>query len=62
VADIREIRADKPLLADIAAGGKADFGPVIADGNNALRLLDLDRLLPGAAWRHLLALPMEAGA
>jgi chemotaxis-related protein WspB len=62
VADIREIRADEPVLAGIAAGGQADLGPVVADGSSVLRLVDPDRLLPGAAWRQILALPAEAGA
>jgi chemotaxis-related protein WspB len=62
VADIREISADQPMLAGIAADTGADLGPVVADGNGTLRLLDTDRLLPALAWEKLLSLPAEAGA
>lgn len=62
VADVREIRADEPRLAGVAAGGHANLGPVVADGNGTLRLMDPDRLLPAAAWEQLLAPPTEGGA
>jgi chemotaxis-related protein WspB len=62
VADIREIRPDGRPLPGLADGGRADLGPVVADGPTVLRLLDPDRLLPGDARQHLLALPAEAGA
>jgi chemotaxis-related protein WspB len=62
VADIREILAEEPRLAGIATGTGADLGPVVADGNGTLRLVDPDRLLPAAAWERLLTLPAEADA
>ena len=55
VADIREVRSNEPTLPRLAADGAVDLGPVVADGNGLLRLLDPDRLLPAAAWRQLLA-------
>jgi chemotaxis-related protein WspB len=61
VADIREVHSDGPPLPSLAGAGRADFGPVVADGPGVLRLLDPDRLLPDAAWQQLLALPAEAG-
>src|SRR5262245_9840195 len=62
VADIREIRTAAAPLASPSAEGAVDLGPVVADGAGVLRVLDPDRLLPAAAWRHLLALPTETGA
>src|SRR5437868_11271606 len=62
VADIREVAADDAVLTGLAADGGVDLGPVVADGPGLVRLVNLDRLLPGAAWRQLLALPAEAGA
>jgi chemotaxis-related protein WspB len=61
VADIREVHVDDPALPGLAANRGVDLGPVVADGPGLLRLVDPDRLLPGAAWRQLLALPAEAG-
>jgi chemotaxis signal transduction protein len=61
VADIREVRSDERSLPRVVANGGVDLGPVLADGNDLLRLLDPDRLLPDASWRQLLALPTEAG-
>ena len=58
VADIREV-PDGAAPASLAADGRADLGPVVADGPGVLRLLALDRLLPDAAWRHLLGPPAE---
>jgi chemotaxis-related protein WspB len=62
VADIREIRSGESPLPSLATDGRADLGPVVADGPGVLRLLDPDRLLPGAMWQQLLALPAGAGA
>jgi chemotaxis-related protein WspB len=62
VADIREVRSDEPALPRISADGAVDLGPVVADGDGLLRLLNPDRLLPAAAWRQLLAVPEEVGA
>jgi chemotaxis-related protein WspB len=59
VADIREVHPDGALSSP--AGGRVDLGPVVVDGSGVLRLLDPDRLLPGAAARQLLALPAEGG-
>ena len=56
VADIREVPGEQPP-ASLAAEGRADLGPVVADGDGVLRLLALDRLLPDAAWRQLALAP-----
>jgi chemotaxis-related protein WspB len=58
VADIRDIALAEAPPASLTAEGRSDLGPVIADGAGVLRLLDPDRLLPDAARRHLLALPV----
>jgi chemotaxis-related protein WspB len=58
VADIREVHPDGALPSP--AEGRMDLGPVVPDGPRVLRLLDPDRLLPGAAARQLLAPPAEA--
>jgi chemotaxis-related protein WspB len=65
VADIREVPAAPPASAasplpfPTVGGQGPDLGAVVADGPGVLRLLDPERLLPGAAWRSLLALPGE---
>ena len=53
VADIREVQ-NPGLTTSLTADGRADLGPVVADGLGVLRLLALDRLLPDSAWRQLL--------
>jgi chemotaxis-related protein WspB len=58
-ADIREVSADARPLAGLAGEAGPDLGAVVADGTGLLRLLDPDKLLGGAAWRELLALPAE---
>jgi chemotaxis-related protein WspB len=60
VADIREV-PDERTPTNLTAGGRADLGSVIADGQGVVRVLTLDRLLPDTAWRQLLALPTENG-
>ena len=62
VADIREVSSDARPLTGLSGEAGADLGPVIADGPGLLRLLEPDRLLRGAAWRELLALPAEGRA
>ena len=62
VADIREVSADARPLAGLAGEAGPDLGAVVADGTGLLRLLDPDKLLGGAAWRKLLALPAEGHA
>jgi chemotaxis-related protein WspB len=62
VADLRDIEPGGQPLASPADKGGIDLGPVVAAGPGVLRLLDPDRLLPGAAQQQLLALPAEAGA
>jgi chemotaxis-related protein WspB len=61
VADIREVQNEGPATS-LTAEGRADLGPVVADGPGVLRILALDRLLPDSAWRQLLTLPGEARA
>jgi chemotaxis-related protein WspB len=55
VADLRELRPANEAL-HLPGGESADLGPVLADAEGVLRLLDLDRLLPAAARGQLLAL------
>jgi hypothetical protein len=62
VADIREVSADARPLPGLAGEPGPDLGAVVADGTGLLRLLDPDKLLGGAAWRALLALPAEGRA
>jgi chemotaxis-related protein WspB len=62
VADIREVSDTARPLAGLAGETGADLGAVLADGTGLLRLLDPDKLLGGAAWRQLLALPAEGRA
>jgi chemotaxis-related protein WspB len=62
VADLCDIEPGGQPLASPADEGGIDLGPVVAAGPGVLRLLDPDRLLPGAARQQLLALPAEAGA
>jgi chemotaxis-related protein WspB len=57
VADLRrlDVPAHPPL--SLSAPGQPDLGPVLADGNASVRLLDLDRLLPAPVREQLAALP-----
>jgi chemotaxis-related protein WspB len=54
VADLCEVEAPADPVS-LAAPGRPDLGPAVADGKGVLRLLDPDRLLPEDA-RRLLAL------
>jgi chemotaxis-related protein WspB len=57
VADIREVHPGGALSSP--AEGRVGLGPVVVDGPRVLRLLDPDRLLPGAAGSQFLDLPGE---
>ncbi len=59
VADIRSISAEDQSLSNLAPEGKANFGAIIADGANTLRLIDPARLLPESALRQLTSFPTE---
>jgi chemotaxis-related protein WspB len=46
VADLQDLQQDGQTLTRLHENGKPDFGPVLADRNGMIRLLDLDGLLP----------------
>jgi len=53
VADVRDVNTDAEPLSSPALSGSANFGPLVADGTEILRLLDPDRLLPEESLRQL---------
>jgi chemotaxis-related protein WspB len=55
VADLRDLEPTAEALRLPAEEGP-DLGPVLADAEGVLRLLDLDRLLPATVQGQLLAL------
>jgi chemotaxis-related protein WspB len=55
VADLRELQAPNTPLAGLVEPGRPNFGPLVADGSELLRLLDLDHFLPTTMSRQLLA-------
>jgi chemotaxis-related protein WspB len=61
VADLAEVENPDNLLWLPPAGGaeEPDLGPVLAEDTGLLRLLDLERLLPGAVQQHLAVTPRE---
>jgi chemotaxis-related protein WspB len=59
VDDLRELRPEAAALDPAAEPGRPDLGPVLPDGDGMLRLLDLDRLLPGPVRQGLTALAGE---
>jgi chemotaxis-related protein WspB len=59
VDNLQEVKSAAPM--NLAAPGRADLGPVVAQGASVLRLLDLDRLLPDSA-RQLVAATQELPA
>ncbi|MGH7225486.1 MAG: chemotaxis protein CheW [Gemmataceae bacterium] len=61
VADLQELEEDGQALTLLHENGRPDFGPVLADRDGVLRLLDLDRLLPESLRGSLLTLtPRES--
>jgi chemotaxis-related protein WspB len=61
VADLQELETDSQALTLLHENGRPDLGPVRADRDSVLRLLDLDRLLPEPIRDSLLALtPRES--
>jgi chemotaxis-related protein WspB len=60
VADLEEIENPEDLL-ELPPGGaeQPDLGPVLVDDTGLLRLLDLERLLPGGVQQHLAGTPRE---
>ena len=57
VADLRDVPPPTHAPLHLTGPGEPDLGPVLADGDTVLHLLDLDRLLPGPAREQLAALP-----
>jgi chemotaxis-related protein WspB len=55
VADLQELRPEGQHLTRLTGEGGPDLGPVLADREGLLHLLDLDRLLPESARAVLLA-------
>jgi chemotaxis-related protein WspB len=53
VADIRDIRPAPGTLLRLASPAAIDFGPVMADGDGFVHLLELNRLLPDTVRGHL---------
>jgi chemotaxis signal transduction protein len=59
VDNLQEVKAT--TTTSFTSSGRADLGPVLADGTDIVRLLDLGRLLPDSA-RRLLAVTQEQPA
>jgi chemotaxis-related protein WspB len=59
VNDLCDLTPHSEPTPHLGLDGGPDLGPVLADGQGVLRLLDLDRLLPETARSQLLALPRE---
>jgi chemotaxis-related protein WspB len=57
VADLRDVPRPAHAPLHLTGAGQPDLGPVCADGDATLQLLDLDRLLPAPARAQLAALP-----
>jgi chemotaxis-related protein WspB len=58
VDKLQEVSPSAPV--SFTESGRADLGPVVADGKEILRLLDLDRLLPASARRLVASMQEEA--
>lgn len=56
VADLQELQTDGLAQTRLHENGRPDLGPVLADRDGVLRLLDLDRLLPESVRGPLLTL------
>jgi chemotaxis-related protein WspB len=56
VADLQELPTDGQALTRLHENGRPDLGPVLADRDGVLRLLDLDQLLPESVRDPLLTL------
>ncbi len=54
VADLRSVPDVRPPV-DLAQPGRPSLGPLLADGSDVLRLLDLSGLVPGELGRLALA-------
>jgi chemotaxis-related protein WspB len=61
VADVNEVECpENPLALPVLEGvEEPDLGPVAVDGAGLVRLLDLDRLLPGKAQHQLAGVVRE---
>src|SRR5215831_9725094 len=59
VDNLQEVKAT--ASTSFTTPGRADLGPVVAEGTDIVRLLDLERLLPDAA-RRLVAATQESPA
>lgn len=59
VADMKEVTASSDQASNAENDG-IDLGPMTADGNSVLRLLDPDRVFPDAVRRHLLTVAGSA--
>jgi chemotaxis-related protein WspB len=53
VDDLRDSPPVNQALAGLVQPGQPDLGPVLADGEGLVHLLDLERLLPTVAQGHL---------
>jgi hypothetical protein len=53
VADLQEIQPDGQALTRLQENGRPDLGPILADRDGLIRLLDLDRLLPALVHGQL---------
>jgi chemotaxis-related protein WspB len=62
VADIREMQFACQTQARLVAPGRADFGPVLADGAEIVHLVEPDRLLPELYDQKLVLNAGEASA
>ena len=62
VADLRDIQVDSQALFRLTLPGQPDLGPILADGQGTLHLLDLERLLPESVQSQLAALKEEPPA
>lgn len=56
VADLQELQTENEVLTRLHETDRPDLGPVLADRDGVLRVVDLDRLLPEAVRGSLLAL------
>jgi chemotaxis-related protein WspB len=56
VADLRELEVDEQTLTQVETSDGPSLGAVLADREGLLRLLDVDRLLPGSLRGSLQAL------